>query len=397
MKVLFIDDEPRVLSGMRRSLRSLRDDWDMQFCESGAEALEYMARHDCDVVVTDMRMPSMTGAELLKEIQTRYPKVIRIVLSGHSDVSAVISAFGVSHQYLAKPCDTDVLKQSIERTLRVRERLDSEHVRALVARIGTLPSLPEVYQKLLVLLQNPDSGQQEIAVLIEQDVSLSATMLKAVNTAYFGHDKDIKTVSRAISFLGLETLANMVLGNAAFRSFEVADIPGFSLPELYSHSFKVASIARHLVGSEERFAASPEDAYMAGMLHDIGRLVLASEQPDSLSQAMRHSREAGVALTTAEHDCIGVTHAELGAYLVSLWGFPMPVVEAIAFHELPGGVESPLVAAVHIAERLSRAAPDTDFADAALDAGVAAGFACAESWDGWLAWCHECEAAAAVV
>jgi len=222
---------------------------------------------------------------------------------------------------------------------------------------------------------------------------MSATVLKAVNSAYFGHDQKIKTVSRAVAFLGLETLSSMVLGNAVFRAFEVAEIPGFDLRRLWGHSFQVATVARHLAQPDGFFAeVNAEDAYVSGVLHDIGQLVFASEQAEGLAQAIRHSQDSQIPQAQAEADCIGVSHAEVGAYLISLWGFAMPVVEAVAWHEMKDVALPGLAAVLHIAERLSEAAPGTELADAGLNAALMAQPELAEKWPEWLVWRHECEA-----
>jgi signal transduction histidine kinase len=108
-RILFVDDEPSLLSGLQRSLRSMRSAWEMQFAEGAKKALELLAAEPCDIIVSDLRMPDMDGLELLAEVQNRYPAMVRMTLSG-SEQEILMSANGLAHQCLLKPCDGEMLK-----------------------------------------------------------------------------------------------------------------------------------------------------------------------------------------------------------------------------------------------------------------------------------------------
>ncbi len=123
--ILFVDDEQRVLSGLRRQLFGKRGEWDMAFVESGPAALEHLAATPADAVVSDMRMPGMDGAQLLALVAQRHPRTVRLVLSGHADPDRVQVARASAHRYLLKPCPPEVLQAEVGRALAVRERLDA--------------------------------------------------------------------------------------------------------------------------------------------------------------------------------------------------------------------------------------------------------------------------------
>ncbi len=106
---MFVDDEPRVLEGLKRMLRPKRNEWQMTFVGSAQAALDALKAEPCEVVVTDMRMPGMNGAELLEVVQREYPDTIRLILSGQAETESVMKALGVSHQFLSKPCDAEIL------------------------------------------------------------------------------------------------------------------------------------------------------------------------------------------------------------------------------------------------------------------------------------------------
>ncbi|MBV9849174.1 MAG: response regulator [Armatimonadetes bacterium] len=115
IRVLFVDDESHILSGLQRMLRPLRHEWAMTFAEGGPAALDALAGAEFDVIVTDMRMPGMSGAQLLAEVRRRHPRVARIVLSGQSDREHLQQLAQTPHEYLSKPCDTELLKETVRR------------------------------------------------------------------------------------------------------------------------------------------------------------------------------------------------------------------------------------------------------------------------------------------
>ena len=141
-RILFVDDEPNVLSGLRRMLRSMRREWFMAFAHSGLEALAMLDDTPFDIVVTDMRMPGMDGAALLKQVMHRHPKTVRIVLSGQADREEILRAVGPIHQYLSKPCDAETIKATLTRACALDGLLPDDHLKELISKMETLPSLP---------------------------------------------------------------------------------------------------------------------------------------------------------------------------------------------------------------------------------------------------------------
>ena len=136
-QILFVDDDRKVLDGLRRMLSDKRREWDMLFAENGPAALEIMAANPVDVIVTDMRMPGMDGAELLDKVQEAHPGVVRLMLSGYTEKESLGKAFPPSHQFLSKPCPKDLLVSTIDNALQSRDLLASTGLRSLVgSKIG---------------------------------------------------------------------------------------------------------------------------------------------------------------------------------------------------------------------------------------------------------------------
>ncbi len=362
-KILFVDDEPNVLQGLQRMLRSMRHDWEMAFAQSGQEALEVLERNPFDVVISDMRMPGMNGAQLLTEIMKRHPQAVRIILSGQSDQEAILRSIGPTHQYLAKPCDAEALKSTVARACALRDLLTSEALQQLVSRMATLPSLPGLYCEIVEALQNPEVSLNQVAEIVAKDVGMTAKILQLVNSAFFGLPRQISNVTQAIGLIGLDTIKTLVLSFQIFAQFSEARIPPSVLDALWCHSMLVAKYARQIAQSQGQDRQVIEDAFTAGLLHDAGKLALIANLPTQYAEVLAQAREEGLPLVEAEGVLLGVTHAEVGAYLLGLWGLPDPIVEALAFHHYPakhlGQGFSPLTA-VHVANALAHEMHSTE-------------------------------------
>lgn len=336
MRVLFIDDDTHVLDGLRRALRSVRGIWDMHFVSSARQALEAFTAAPFDVVVSDMRMPEMDGADLLSEVMKRYPKTVRLILSGHADSAAIMKSVGVAHQFLNKPCSPELLQKTIERACNLKALIESEAVRTAVSGMGRLPTLPSVYRELVQLLQTNDATIDAVAKVIGKDIGMTARILQLVNSAFFGLPKSVSTVDRAVAYLGIETISSLVLAQGVFGSYETSDGRIVEVEKTMLHAVRTATIAKAIARHERRDKQTIEHVFLAGMLHDVGTLVLAAEMPDKWSEFAARMAVPGTSASGTEREIFGVSHAFVGAYLLGLWALPNPIVEAVAYHEEPG-------------------------------------------------------------
>lgn len=331
-RILFVDDEPKILEGLQRTLRLQRHEWEVAFASGGDAALTMLAAAPFDVVVSDMRMPGMDGAALLETVRQQYPSILRMILSGYTEMEASLRAVPVAHQFLLKPCDPDTLRDAIERATSLVEVLDSKMMASVVGSMQELPSLPRTYMELRKALADPETPIDRVVRIVEKDVAISAKILQLVNSAFFGLTRDISDIKMAVSYLGISILQNLVVSAEAFRMFQPKKmIPGFSMEELHSHSQLTARIAAHFAADKK----VPTAVVVGALLHDVGKLVIAERAPDHLARAITGAREDGRPVFAVEEELIGVSHAEVGAYLLSLWGLPYPVVEAVAHHHHP--------------------------------------------------------------
>lgn len=356
-RILFVDDEPDILHGLKRLLRPFRNEYDMEFVDSGRKALELLSESDFDVIVSDLRMPGMDGSELLNRVQQEHPNVVRLILSGQADRETVMNCVEATHQYLSKPCDSELLKSTITRACALRDLLSDEELTRVVSGVQKLPSLPAIYNQVMQELRDPDASLNAIGILIEQDVAMSAKILKLVNSSFFGMRREVASPSQAASLLGVDLVKSLVLSVGVFSEFDDKAFPGFSLEELMQHSLRVADLAKRIAVSETDDRHMHNEAYLAGLMHGVGKLVLAGSFPDQFREVIETSVSEGMSTAEAELQILGVTHAQIGAYLLGLWGLSDEIVEAVAFHHEPSTCPVPEfrpLAAVHIANCLCR-------------------------------------------
>lgn len=343
-------------------MRSMRDEWEMTFVDSGAAALKFMEYNNVHVVISDMRMPGMNGAELLGTVMQFYPHTIRLVLSGHSDQDLILKCVGSTHQYLSKPCDPETLRKTIARALALESNLKSQRIQTLITRMECLPSVPKLYTEIMEKMNDPEVIIEDVGKIVARDIGMTTQMLKMVNSAYFGLRREISNPAEAVAYLGLDTIKSLILGIHTFSEFESPATRGFSMSALWNHSLGVAIFAKLLTQQLTRNFKMMDEAFVAGLLHDAGKAALAYNFPDQYREISQQTQGNTFALLSAETQAFSVNHADVGGYLLGLWGLPTPVVEAIGLHHHPSlslNEEFTPLTAVHVANALTHAEATT--------------------------------------
>jgi HD-like signal output (HDOD) protein/ActR/RegA family two-component response regulator len=359
-RILFVDDESDVLNGLRDLLRKERQRWDMVFAVGGEQALAELQKAPFDVVVSDMRMPGMDGAELLGRVKAEYPGTARLVLSGHAEREATLRAVSVVQQFLSKPCDAGLLRTTIERTCGLHKLLESPAIRAVVGGMEKLPSVPRA-------ASDPASDMTQIAGIVQRDPAMCAKVLQLVNSAYFGIGQNVVSIPQAVSLLGTELVKGLTLTADAFAAMHGEQVECFSIERLRDHSVLTARLAKSFL-AQSKLA---DEAFTAALVHDVGKIVLALGMPDRFASAIAESRSSGRPFHVVEEELLGISHAEVGAYLLGVWGLPFSIVETTAYHHRPGRVAEgrcDVLAAVHAADALGHAPSSEQPADS--DAGL---------------------------
>lgn len=400
-RVLFVDDDVNVLQGLKRMLRSIRLDWEMAFCESAENALELMGREEpFGVIVTDIQMPGMDGVELLTEVRKRYPKTIRFVLSGYANGQTVTNASSLTHQFLTKPCDPRVLHNLLARAFVLREHLSNARLEKAILELGTLPALPVLYQEVMREMRSPDPSVAKVAQIIAKDLAMSAKVLQIVNSAFVGLIHRVTNITHAASLLGLDNLRNLVLMVEVFSPLQERVLRHtVNVTALWDHSLKVGEYAMRIAKKETEDSKIVNECFTAGLLHDVGLIILAAKLPDELSEAFLRAKQGTATLLEAEKDLIGATHLEVGGYLLELWGLPDPIVEAVLYHGAPSACPETYyssqepgsfsaLTAVHAANYLC---DDETFGQPQVDAAYLERLGLAPQVDTWWDLCHRNE------
>ena len=363
--ILFVDDEQGILNGLRLALRAKRGQWNMDFALGGKEALEALEKTIYNVVVTDMRMPGLDGAQVLDEAKRLQPHCVRVILSGYADSENVLKAVKPAHLYLSKPCRSDVLAQTLEKALELDGLLGDASLRRVAARLESLPALPRCYLELQEALGREDVPLSRIGDIINQDAGMAATILRLVNSAFFGLPQRVASLHHAVNLLGEQTLRALVLTVHLFTTLDPGHFPDFSVPLLWEHSFRVGCLAKAIAQAEGAGQETREDCFIAGMLHDVGKLVLLTGLPQDYAAVVARVRTDGLSLFLAEQSALAASHAAVGGYLLNLWGFAQPVLEAVCRHHDPGvlseetfSATAAVAAANHLDHALVRLHPD---------------------------------------
>ncbi len=361
-RILFVDDQPEALQALQRTFRPMRNEWETEFSASARQALQKLDSQPFDVIVSDMRMPQMDGAELLKEVRRRYPGVVRIILSGCLNPDSALQSVATAHQYLAKPCDIGKLKETIRRTCRLQDLLGSQALLRLVAGLESLPSLPGLYHKIVRQLESPHADVRKIGETVETDLGMAAKVLQLVNSAYFGLPRQIQSVVDAVVLLGIETVKALVLSCQVFSQFDAKQMQGIPVHQVWSHSMASAGLARRIARQAKLPGRQLDQVFLAGLLHDVGKLILAANDPDGYREILRTAQREEVAVWKLEKEAWGASHAQVGGYLLGLWGLPEPLVEAVAFHHQPADArpDNRTVLAVHVADALNHQQQSSD-------------------------------------
>jgi len=331
-RILFVDDETQILEGLQRMLRPQRDVWEMAFAPGGEAALAMMEAAPFDVIVSDMRMPGMDGSTLLGIVCEQHPSVLRIILSGYTEVESTLRAIPFAHQFLMKPCESEMLRMAIERGTSLLDMLNSKMLASVVGAVRDLPSVPRTLTDLRSALSETEPSIDRVARIVETDVAIAAKILQLVNSAFFGVARNVSNIKTAVTYLGTDNLQYLVLSTEVVRIFSPKKpIPGFSIEKFQQHSQLTAAVAARISDAGKLQGA----IVVAGLLHDIGKLVIADRAPEHFARALAGAAREKRPVFEIEEALIGVTHAEVGAYLLSLWGLPYPIVEAVAHHHHP--------------------------------------------------------------
>jgi len=350
----FSDDE---IESLRPDMAAINSAWECVFVKDGSAALAEMAQNPFAAIVANLRMEGMSGVGLLQLVAGDFPQTLRFALGDVTDRETVVTNIGAPHQFISRPWRLTELAVLVERSLALDAWLSSDKIRKFVPQLGRLPGLPATYFEVLKRAESPNSNVEEIGEIISRDPSLTARVLQTVNSAAAAMGEKITNPTEAVSVLGLDTVKSLVLCLQVFNQ-NTANLPtGISLEDLWRHSFAVAQLSRKIALLHTSDGRLASDAFTAGLLHRVGQIVLTTNLAREYAEVVALSREDNRLLYEAEKSKLGLTSAQIGAYLLGLWGMPLALIEADALYNEPNRVtarEFTLLTAVHVADVLAQ-------------------------------------------
>ncbi len=354
-RILFVADDPHSLKALRAMVGPMEREWRMTFAEGGAQALEHLDHCAFDVVVTDLGMPGVDGRQVLEHALRLHPMAVRMVFAGPSDQERLMESLGVIHQALSKSCGLEELTVLVGNASRLGDSILDEELKRAIGHLECLPTVPQMYQELRVALEEDGATVKRVAEILCQDMGMSAKILSLVNSAFFGLRRTVESLQEAVAFLGTETIKVLVLAHGLFDQTGVLETKVLTLEDIWRHSLSVAWGARALAAMEGLSRPLHSEAFMGGMLHDVGILVLAKNFPERYDRVVQLSAEERLPVYRAEHLEFGLSHAEVGAYILGLWGIQPAVLKAVSLHHTPSALRvtsfNPLLA-IHLADNL---------------------------------------------
>ncbi len=315
--------------------QALGEQWEVVSALSGHAALKALNDRTCQVVVANVDLPELDGAELLNRIRAKHPKTIRFIAAREDDKQRVLKTARGAHQFLSKPYDPAAIKDAIERALALDIWIASERICETIARIRTLPTIPTLYVEVVAALRSPDSTTEQVAAIIAKDMAMMTKLLQLLNSACFGLTREINDPAEAVGILGFETVKTMVMSIKLLNQYDKLKASEFSIDRLWQHSTAVARSARELTLLETGDRALADAAFTAGLLHDLGKVVLAANFEATYSGALLLGYKQNIPAWGIEKDLYGANHGEIGAYLLGLWGMPLSLLESTALHHEP--------------------------------------------------------------
>jgi HD-like signal output (HDOD) protein/ActR/RegA family two-component response regulator len=356
-RVLLVDAAPAALAQLQLALQQLRPQWDTAAATSAAAALSALSQQRFDAIVSDIGTPAMDGAQLLAQVRDRHPTVVRLCLSESTDGDAFLRAVPVTHQFLGKPCNVENLGEVLERICSLRDILRHPAIHELIGNLKALPATPQTFQALSEAIARPNAHAADITQIVSNDTALSVKVLQLANSAFYRRGVPVTSIQAAISYAGLEMIKSLALSACVFSALDASPTAVKRLQDLQGRSLRKAHFARMLL-RESRHA---DEAFTAALLLDIGQAVLALSAPEKFEQMIELARSSGRAWHEVEPEVFGAAHPEVGAYLLGLWGLPLDLIEAVAYHHTPSRVQhahTSVLAAVHVADAVVEATAD---------------------------------------
>jgi HD-like signal output (HDOD) protein len=371
-RVVFLITDPSERENVRTGVAAQEDGWDKIVTGSLEEAVTAVQAAPVEAVVVEHRRGDPSGSKLLDWVLEHCPEAARLIVAEPAEREEILRAVSASHQFLPRPVTPEILKGTIQGARLLDAAMPNEVLFTLAERIKVFPPLPSLYFRVLNELGSPNYSSQTVAEIVSRDLAMTTRLLQVINSGFYGLPRRITDLTEAVNLLGQETVKSLIVGIQLFLEHDHIKPLYFSIHQLWQHSNSVAHAARLITQMETGDRERADEAYTAGLLHDLGKLVLANNFETQHNKVQQIARDSRRPLWEVEAEEFGVSHAELGAFILGRWGMPVELLEATAFHHRPGwrgGLEFSTLTAVHVANVIEHElrAPPHGMVASALD------------------------------
>ncbi len=356
-KILVFSDSATVAENLEQTLRYVSVGQDIRVTSSEAAARTLLDAAQFDLVFAHSTAGALAAAGFLDDVWRKSPQTSRFIVSEtmlNSD--ALVRCVLGAHQFIATPVEPAPLREALERSEAIKRFVRNEKIQPLVSRMRTLPSRPSLYLEVMRELRSPAASAAAVGELVSRDFAISTKLIQVANSAFFGREQQVSDPAAAVLLLGLEMTGALVLSIEAFARFDKVKPLYFSIDRVWKHSQSIADLSKKICEIVGTDADTKAQAYTAGLLHDIGKLAFAQNFEQDYQRSLKEAEETRTPVHEMEHKVFGASHAEAGAYLLALWGLPLPIVGAVADHHAhTGELEAPFSAttALHLAEQIA--------------------------------------------
>jgi putative nucleotidyltransferase with HDIG domain len=358
-RILLLADDSGDLAGIKTLFAEAAPERPVFAASNAKDALAALEKNDFECVFCDLQEGPEAGANFLQEVWKQRPRTVRFLIAKSLSPDLLVTCALGSHHFVPKPLEVLAVSAALSRADSINQYMRNDRIQSLVSRMRTLPSRPSLYLEVMRELRSPTANATTVGEIVEKDLAMSSKLIQVVNSAFYGVGQQVTEPAAAVLLLGLETTASLVLSIEAFARFDKVKPIYFSMDRVWRHSQSVALSAKRIAELMTNDPDVARYAFTAGLLHDIGKLALALNFEEQYHGALKLAEKQKLSPSDVEAQVFGATHADTGAYLLAVWGLPLPVVEAVARHHAPSRAldkHFSATTALHLAERLEYAA-----------------------------------------
>jgi len=353
-KILFVTGSQETIQEIKK-IELTDQEFEFFFVRNNVEAINFISKNDIAIVITDFSTPKLNSSEFLSLLQTNFPRIFRVCLSNLKEKERTILLTKSIHRFIKLPLDQKEFINTITDLAKLLSfNLDAKLV-TKINGLGAIPVLPDIYQKLEREISRPTFSMNRVAEIIQRDPLVAARVLHIAHSSFFNIPSSVTDLLQAINFLGVNIIKTLVLYVKIFSLSNVSEETQQKLKDIKAHSTNVAKLAKAIMENESGAKKQIELAYITGLIHDIGKVILL-QLNDKQKNANYFRSIHDFNSPEIEMNLFGISHVDAGVYILKLWGFQDEIINAVASHHdssiIKGGAIS-LKEAVFIANSFS--------------------------------------------